>query len=77
MQPLYALALYPIAEATADKHSFGFRKFRSTHDTCEQIFGCMYQKESAQWILEGDMRGCFDNIVTNGYLTIFQWINQF
>lgn len=29
MQSLYALALEPIAEATGDKTSFGFRKFRS------------------------------------------------
>jgi RNA-directed DNA polymerase len=62
MQSLYALALSPIAETTADKHSFGFRKFRSTHDACEQIFVCMSRKESAQWTLEGDIKGCFDNI---------------
>jgi RNA-directed DNA polymerase len=34
MQSLYALALEPIAEATGDMTSFGFRKFRSTHDAC-------------------------------------------
>jgi len=38
MQSLYALALEPIAEATGDKTSFGFRKFRSTRDACEQVF---------------------------------------
>ena len=32
MQSLYALALEPIAEAIGDKRSFGFRKFRSTHN---------------------------------------------
>ncbi|MDP2217910.1 MAG: group II intron reverse transcriptase/maturase [Methanolobus sp.] len=62
MQSLYALALSPIAEVTADQRSFGFRKFRSTHDACSQIFNNMSQKRSAQWILEGDIRGCFDNI---------------
>jgi RNA-directed DNA polymerase len=62
MQALYALALNPIAEVTADKLSFGFRKFRSTHDACEQIFGNLAGKTSAQWILEGDIKGCFDNI---------------
>ena len=62
MQALYALALDPIAEVTADKRSFGFRKFRSTHDACQQIFGNMSQKRSAQWVLEGDIKGCFDNI---------------
>jgi RNA-directed DNA polymerase len=62
MQALYALALDPIAEVTSDKRSFGFRKFRSTHDACEQIFGCTCRNNSAQWILEGDIKGCFDNI---------------
>ncbi|WP_321416471.1 group II intron reverse transcriptase/maturase [uncultured Methanomethylovorans sp.] len=62
MQSLYALALNPIAEATADKRSFGFRKFRSTQDTCSQIFNIMSLKTSAQWILEGDIKSCFDKI---------------
>jgi RNA-directed DNA polymerase len=62
MQALYALALDPIAEVTADDRSFGFRKFRSTHDACEQIFVNLTKKSSAQWILEGDIKGCFDNI---------------
>ena len=34
MQALYALALSPIAETTADICSFGFRKYRSAHDAC-------------------------------------------
>ncbi|NPE31773.1 group II intron reverse transcriptase/maturase [Methanococcoides sp. SA1] len=62
MQALYALALDPIAEVIADERSFGFRKFRSTHDACSQIFGTLSHKISAQWILEGDIKGCFDNI---------------
>ncbi len=62
MQSLYALALNPIAEATADKRSFGFRKFRSTQDACSQIFSRLSRRFDAQWILEGDIRGCFDNI---------------
>lgn len=62
MQSLYALALEPIAEATGDRTSFGFRKFRSTHDACEQVFVCMSKKTSPEWVLEGDIKGCFDNI---------------
>ena len=34
MQALYAFALNPIAEATADTTSFGFRKNRSAQDAC-------------------------------------------
>ncbi len=62
MQSLYALALEPIAEATGDRTSFGFRKFRSSHDAREQIFVCMSRKFSPEWVLEGDIKGCFDNI---------------
>jgi RNA-directed DNA polymerase len=35
MQMLYALALIPVAESTADIRSFGFRKYRSAQDACE------------------------------------------
>ena len=62
MQCLYTLALEPIAEATSDSRSFGFRKFRSTKDSCQQIFQCLSKENSAQWILEGDIKGCFDHI---------------
>jgi len=62
MQALYALALSPIAETTADICSFGFRKYRSAHDACAQAFNCLSTKNSAEWILEGDIKGCFDNI---------------
>src|SRR5665811_328310 len=62
MQSLYALALEPIAEATGDRTSFGFRKYRSTHDACEQVFVCMCREDSPEWALEGDIKGCFDNI---------------
>jgi RNA-directed DNA polymerase len=62
MQSLYALALEPIAETMGDITSFGFRKFRSTHDACEQVFFCLCRENSPVWVLEGDIKGCFDNI---------------
>jgi RNA-directed DNA polymerase len=62
MQSIYAMALDPIAEATGDRTSFGFREFRSTHDACEQAFICLSRKYSPAWVLEGDIKGCFDNI---------------
>ncbi|MBW6519267.1 MAG: group II intron reverse transcriptase/maturase [ANME-2 cluster archaeon] len=62
MQALHAFALNPVAEATADRASFGFRKNRSTHDACSQAFTCLSTRYSAQWVLEGDIKGCFDNI---------------
>ncbi len=62
MQSLYAIALEPIVEATGDRSSFGFRKERSTHDACERVFHCICKKSSPEWVLEGDIKGCFDNI---------------
>ena len=62
MQALYLLALDPVSETTADQNSYGFRKNRSTADAIEQCFNALSRKTSAQWILEADIKGCFDNI---------------
>lgn len=63
MQALHALALKPIAETTADINSYGFRPERSCIDAIEQIKGIYCRKKtSPQWVLEGDIKGCFDNI---------------
>jgi len=62
VQSLYALALEPVAEINADRTSFGFRKFRSTHDACEYAFLYLCKENSPVWVLEGDIKGCFDNI---------------
>jgi len=61
MQALHAMALSPWAETTADKVSFGFRKNRNAQDAAEYAFICLSRKGSALWILEGDIKGCFDN----------------
>jgi RNA-directed DNA polymerase len=60
MQALFLLALEPVAESTSDPNSYGFRQNRSTADAMSQIFVCMSQKGSAQWVLEADIKGCFD-----------------
>ena len=62
MQALYLLALEPIAETTADPNSYGFRPQRSTADAGEQCFKSLAKKASAEWVLEADIQGCFDNI---------------
>jgi RNA-directed DNA polymerase len=62
MQALYLLALDPIAESSADPNSYGFRKGRSTADAIGQCFTVLSRKRSAQWILEGDIKACFDQI---------------
>jgi RNA-directed DNA polymerase len=62
MQALYLQALDPLAETTADPNSYGFRRERSTADAIGQCFRVLSQKKAAQWILEGDIRACFDQI---------------
>ena len=62
MQALYLLALDPIAETLGDPNSYGFRTERSTADAMEQCFNALARKHSPQWILEGDIRACFDGI---------------
>ena len=61
MQILYLLALQPIAETNADKGSFGFRMYRGCQEAMERIFTVLSHKNAAEWILEGDIKGCFDN----------------
>ena len=62
MQALYALSLAPIAETLGDKNSYGFREGRRCADALEQCFTALSQKKSAPWVLEGDIRACFDEI---------------
>ena len=62
MQALHLLTLVPIAETTADPNSYGFRPERSTADAIEQCFIVLARKTRAQWVLEGDIKSCFDRI---------------
>jgi RNA-directed DNA polymerase len=62
MQTLYLKALDPIAECQADPNSYGFRSERSTADAIEQCHTVLSGKNGAAWVLEGDIRSCFDTI---------------
>ena len=62
MQALYLMALDPIAEAKADTCSYGFRPRRSCADAIARCFIHLSRSGSATWILEGDIKGCFDHI---------------
>ena len=68
MQTLYKFALEPLAETLADPNSYGFRIGRSTHDAIGQCFTDLCRAGSPQWILEGDIKGCFDHISHNWLL---------
>jgi len=62
MQTLHLLALEPVMETEADKNAYGFRPKRSCADAIEQCFTALARKDSAPWILEGDIRACFDTL---------------
>ncbi|NHB88832.1 group II intron reverse transcriptase/maturase [Photorhabdus tasmaniensis] len=62
MQALYLLALEPVSETMADPHSYGFRLGRSTADAIEHCFSIFSKVNAARWVLEGDIKGCFDNL---------------
>lgn len=62
MQALYKMALDPVAETTADPNSYGFRTFRRCADAIAQCFNTLAKKVSPAWILEGDIKACFDEI---------------
>jgi RNA-directed DNA polymerase len=66
-QALYKQGLAPVAETKADKNSYGFREGRSCADAVACAFNALSKPNSAPWIFEGDIKGCFDNIS-------FRWI---
>jgi RNA-directed DNA polymerase len=62
MQALYAIALQPWAETMADMTSFGFRLYRNAQDAADYLFICLSKDTSAPYVLEGDIKSCFDTI---------------
>jgi len=62
MQALYLMALEPVTETKADLNSYGFRRKRSTADAIDALHRLLSRECSPEWILEGDIKGCFDHI---------------
>ena len=62
MQALHLLALEPVSESIADCQAYGFRPKRSCADAIEQCFRILAVGNRAQWVLEGDIKACFDEI---------------
>jgi RNA-directed DNA polymerase len=84
MQALYLLSLDPISETTGDLNSYGFRSHRNCADAIEYSFITLAKTNSPQWILEADIKGCFDNISHQWLLQniplpkrlLKQWLNS-
>lgn len=62
MQALYALALDPVSESIQDGNSYGFRMGRNAADASGYLFTALATRHCAQWVLEGDIKACFDQI---------------
>jgi RNA-directed DNA polymerase len=68
MQALHLLALVPVGETIADPNSYGFREQRSCADAIEQCYLAL-RSANTQWVLEGDIKACFDTISKDWLLT--------
>ena len=62
VQAVYHLGVDPAVETNSDPNSFGFRKFRSTHDAITAIRSLLDKKTHPHWILEADISKCLDKI---------------
>jgi RNA-directed DNA polymerase len=62
MQALHMFSLVPVAETLADPNSYGFRQYRCCADAVEYCQICLSNRYGAEWILEGDIKACFDRI---------------
>jgi RNA-directed DNA polymerase len=62
MQALHLLALDPVSETTADNCSYGFRPKRGCADAIARCFILQARQDRGEWVLEGDIKGCFDHI---------------
>lgn len=61
IQEVLRIIIEPIVEAQFFKHSYGFRPMRDTHMALERTVDICH-KTGYHWIIEGDIKGCFDNI---------------
>ncbi len=76
MQALYLLSLEPVSETLADPNSYGFRMYRACRDAIAQCFCALTKKTSSKWILEADIKACFDWINHDWLLANIPMDNQ-
>lgn len=61
-QEILRIALEPLTEYHSHDHSFGFRPKRSCHDAIGSLHNKLASRYKPGYIIEGDIKGCFDNI---------------
>jgi len=64
LQNLMNLVLEPLVESQSDKHSYGYRKHRSTKHALGYLRQLLYSKGNMKnkYVLDADIKGFFDNI---------------
>ena len=62
LQAVVKNALEPEWEARFECSSYGFRPGRSPHDAIQKIYGLSLPHKRKKWVLDADIRSCFDQI---------------
>lgn len=62
VQASLKLVLEPIFEADFQPCSYGFRPGRRAHDAVAEVWYLASNPRSYEWIVEGDIKACFDEI---------------
>ena len=60
VQGIFKTAIEPIYEAKFEGCSYGFRPAHNAQDAIELIFNNL--NRNTKWVLDADIKGCFDNI---------------
>ena len=66
IQECVRIVIEPICEARFYPHSYGFRPYRAQKHAIRDIINVInastYSQDQPVWAVEGDIKGCFDNI---------------
>jgi RNA-directed DNA polymerase len=62
LQMLVKMALEPEWETRFETNSYGFRPGRCTMDAIVALHATLAPTRASEWVLDGDISGCFDNI---------------
>ncbi|WP_051343995.1 group II intron reverse transcriptase/maturase [Alicyclobacillus herbarius] len=61
-QAIHKMAMEPEWDIQFAPNTYGFRPQRSTWDAIGQVYLILNRSNSPQWVIEGDIRGYFDNV---------------
>ena len=74
IQEIIRISIEPICEYHFLPCSHGFRPKRSCQDAIMDLHNKLSKKTSRRWIVEGDIKGCFDHIKhTHIISTLWEW----